>query len=133
MCTCMKLMILRVTLNQILFIPRNVLLIICAQQYVHISTLTTSSIYTGHSPAGFEDKSSDSGTGQYNGRYNTAHQSHVYNTAHQSHVYNTAHQSHVYNTAHQSHVYNTDTSETYNSNYGNSVDGMAGRILKLYW
>jgi hypothetical protein len=30
-------------------------------------------------------------------------------------------------------VYNTDTSETYNSIDDNNVDGMARRILKLYW
>jgi hypothetical protein len=78
------------------------------QQYVHIITLTTISIYTWHYPAGFEDKSPDSGTGQYNGRYNTAY---------------------------QSRVYSTDTSETYSSSsYSDyNVKSIASRILKLYW
>jgi len=99
-------MVLKIAVNQIWFIPHNVLLIICTQQHMNIMRLTTCSTYTWHSPAGFEDKSSDSGRGQYNGRYNTAH---------------------------QSNVYYTDTSETYNSSYDNNVDGMARRILKLYW
>jgi len=60
----------------------------------------------GHSNVKFEDKLPDSGRGQYNGRYNTAH---------------------------QPHVYNTETSETYNSSYDNNVDGVARRIIKLYW
>ena len=83
------------------------LLIISIQQYVHVTMLTASSIYTWHSPADFEDKSPDSGRGQYTGMHNTSH---------------------------QSHAYNNDTSQTYSSSYNDyNVDSIANRNLKLYW